>query len=486
MFLRPTQSPVFSLLMAAGVLATTPRARAQPTDVPPPAAEPATPPAVTGPAPAPVAPQPAAPYVAPAPVAPGPVVPVAAAVTLPPPDVAPPPPGEDTPRNPRPNEAPSAKINPGAKFLFETPDGQNKLEFHAYVDADGRWFLTDKGGVNSFLMRRARPSLDGKLFRYFDFSLQPDFAGSKLQLLDAWADLHFISEIQLRAGKMKPPVGLERLQSSRDTFFPELGLPSQLAPNRDIGAELHGNLGNGVFEWAIGIFNGVTGGQVGETDTNDAKDYEGRVFFQPFIPTDIAPLKSLGFGVAGLAGYEQNAPSPYQTPEQTTFFSYSSSAVQLGKRTLVNPEAYYYVGPFGAQFEYVRAQEHWVTPTSAANIGLNSWMLSAGVALGGDETWRGVQVKHPVDFKQGYFGAFELGGRYSALRVGDLAFERGFAKRDTSAQLAKEWGVVASWHLATWNHIRLAYEHTAFRGGAPNGGNKKAESLIDTRVQVAF
>ncbi len=146
-------------------------------------------------------------------------------VTPPPVIAAPPladvaPPGENTARNPRPNEQPAAKFNQGAKFQIESPDGQYKLEFHAYVDADGRWFLTDKGGINTFLIRRARPSLDGKLFRYIDFTLQPDFAGSKLQLLDAYGDLHFWSEIQLRAGKMKPPVGLERLQSSRDTFFP--------------------------------------------------------------------------------------------------------------------------------------------------------------------------------------------------------------------------------------------------------------------------
>ncbi|HTQ03647.1 MAG TPA: porin [Polyangiaceae bacterium] len=466
------------MILASAALSMARAARAQTTPVPPPADAP-----TAAPAPAEVPPAPApAPSVAPPPPAPV----VLAPVEAPPTPVSPAPPGEDTPRNPRPNEQPTAKVNPGAKFLIETADGQNKLEFHAYIDADGRWFLTDKGGVNTFLIRRARPSLDGKLFKYLDFTLQPDFAGSKLQLLDAYGDLHFFSEVQLRLGKMKPPVGLERLQSSRDTFFPELGLPSQLAPNRDIGAELHGNIENGTFEWALGVFNGVTDGQVGEQDTNDAKDYEGRLFFQPFIPTDIAPLRGFGLGVAGLVGSEQNAPSPYQTPEQTSFFSYTSSAVQLGKRTLVNPEAYYYVGPFGAQFELVRANEHWVTPTSSATIGLTSWMLAAGVALGGDETWRGVQVKHPVDFGKGDFGALELGGRYSALRVGDLAFQRGFANRNSSAQLAKEWGIVASWHLATWNHIRLAYEHTSFRGGAPAGGDKKAESLIDTRFQVAF
>src|SRR5262249_17924024 len=154
-------------------------------------------------------------------------------VVAPPPE--PLPPGEGTPRNPRPNEQPPAKTNQGSKFQIESADGQHRLEFHAYIDVDGRWFLTDKSGVNTWLIRRPRPSLDGKLFRYLDFTLQPDFAGSKFQILDAYGNLHFWSELQLRAGKMKPPVGLERLQSSRDTFFPETSLASQLVPNRDVG-----------------------------------------------------------------------------------------------------------------------------------------------------------------------------------------------------------------------------------------------------------
>jgi phosphate-selective porin OprO/OprP len=337
------------------------------------------------------------------------------------------------------------------------------------------------------LIRRARPSLDARLFRYFDLTLQPEFAGSKFQILDAWGNLHFWHEFQLRAGKMKPPVGLERLQSSRDTFFPETSLPSQLVPNRDVGAQIHGNVGNGTFEWALGVFNGVPNGQVGEQDVNDSKDTEGRIFVQPFIPTGIPALRGLGLGVAGTVGNQQGAPVQYQTASQTTFFSYTSTSTALGKRTLVTPQAYYYAGPVGAMFELVRVNEHWVNPAGAhATIGTTAWQMTLAAAIGGEETWRGVQVARPLDPSKGHFGAFELGARYGDLRVGDLAFERGFANPNTSAQRATEWGVVGTWHMATWNHLRIAYEHTNFRRGAPHGGNRKAESLLDTRIQFAF
>ena len=485
MVVSPARSHVFSLVLASVLLAPL-TAQAQTPD-PAPAAE-TTPP----PPPAP------APGTEPVPLrntAPNDLAPPASSVpTIPPPaptPVVPPvpsePPGEGTSRNPRPNELPSRKFKESSKFVIASADDRHRLEFHALLDGDGRWFLTDKGGVSTFLVRRARPSIDARVFKYLELTLQPEFAGSKFQILDAYGNLRFLGEVQFRAGKMKPPVGLERLQSSRDTFFPETSLASQLVPNRDLGAQLHGNVGNGTFEWAVGLFNGVPNGQVGELDNNDSKDVEGRLFFQPFIPSNIPALRGLGFGIAGTLGNEQGAAVAYQTAGQTQFFTYASTATALGKRTLLTPQAYYYAGPFGAMFEYVRVDEHWVNPLGArATVGTTAWQLTLGAAIGGEETFRGVQVKHPIDPGNGDFGAFELGARYSDLRVGDLAFERGFANRNTSAQRATEWGVVGTWHLATWNHLRIAYDNTSFRGGAAHGGNKKTESLIDTRLQIAF
>jgi phosphate-selective porin OprO and OprP len=486
MVVSPTRSHGFSVLFASALLSYALEAQAQtPSGTPPPdaAVTPAPPPADQ-----PVPPRSTAPNdLAPPPSLVPTIPPPSSSPTAAPPAEPPTPPGEGTERNPRPNELPSRKFNEASKFVIASADDQNRLEFHALIDADGRWFLTDKAGVNTFLIRRARPSIDARVFKYLELTLQPEFAGSKFQILDAYANLRFLGEVQLRAGKMKPPVGLERLQSSRDTFFPETSLPSQLVPNRDVGAQLHGNAGNGTFEWALGLFNGVPNGQVGDQDNNDSKDVEGRLFFQPFIPTDIAVLRGLGFGVAGTIGNEQGAAVAYQTAAQTPFFTYASSATALGKRTLVTPQAYYYAGPVGAMFEFVRVDEHWVNPQGAqADVGTTAWQLTLGAALGGEETFRGVQVKHPIDPAKGDFGAFEVGARYGDLRVGDMAFERGFANKNSSAQRATEWGLVGTWHLATWNHLRIAYDHTAFRGGAPHGGDKKPESLIDTRLQIAF
>jgi phosphate-selective porin OprO/OprP len=138
-------------------------------------------------------------------------------------------------------------------------------------------------------------------------------------------------------------------------------------------------------------------------------------------------------------------------------------------------------------FELVRVRDHYATPTGATGtVGTTAWALSAAFVLGGKETWKGVKVDAPLDPEKGGFGAFELGARYGALRVGDVAFERGFASRSSSAQLATQWGVVGSWHFADGNHVRVSYERTNYRGGAAGGEDKKPELLLLTRLQTAF
>jgi phosphate-selective porin OprO/OprP len=134
----------------------------------------------------------------------------------------------------------------------------------------------------------------------------------------------------------------------------------------------------------------------------------------------------------------------------------------------------------------VRVHETFATPTTNGHVGTTAWALQGSVAIGGKQSFKGIKVKNPLDPANGHFGAFEVGARYGDLRVGDAAFNDGFAKRASAAQRASQAGVVGTWHLADGNHLRVSYERTHFRGGAPNGGNKDAESLLIARLQASF
>jgi hypothetical protein len=63
-------------------------------------------------------------------------------------------------------------------------------------------------------------------------------------------------------------VGLERLQSGSELLFVERGLPTNLVPNRDVGAQLFGDLFDGTISYALGAFNGVPDLGNGDLDNN--------------------------------------------------------------------------------------------------------------------------------------------------------------------------------------------------------------------------
>jgi phosphate-selective porin OprO/OprP len=353
------------------------------------------------------------------------------------------------------------------------------------LHADLRTFFADSG-VTTFAIRRARPILEGHVYRYYEFRLQTDLAGSRLQLLDAYSNLHFIDEVQLLVGKAKGPVVLERLQSPQGMTFVERSFSSQLGPNRDIGAKLHGKLAAGAIEWAVGVYNGVPNGQSGDVDSNDAKDVAGRLFLLPHKAFDVTFLE-IGLGAAGAIGDQQAALPTYVTSGQQPFFSYGSAATAFGRRTILTPQGYVYVGPFGLMSELVRVRDHIVSTTGATGtVGTRAFQVAGTVVIGGKPSYQGVKVDRPLDPHAGGFGALELSARYHSLRVGDLAYRRGFANRATAAALARAFTVGGTFHFVNGQRALVNYERTSFRGGAPNGTHRKPESVLLTRLQASF
>ena len=165
-------------------------------------------------------------------------------------------------------------------IVIKSADGAYQIKMRALLDVDGRFWdgQETRPVTDTFELRRARPILEGTVSRFFDFRLAPDFGEGKTTLFDAYIDWRFAPWIRLRAGKFKPPVGLERLQSASDTSFVERALPTNLVPNRDVGLQLGGDILEGVVSYAAGVFNGVPDGASADLDTNDNKETEARVF----------------------------------------------------------------------------------------------------------------------------------------------------------------------------------------------------------------
>lgn len=138
-------------------------------------------------------------------------------------------------------------------------------------------------GLDGFLVRRMRLALSGEILKNVRFKLQVDAMKSPI-LLDANVELFLHEAATLRFGQFKIPFGIEMLTSSGDLDTINRSQPvNNLAPGldigasgRDIGAVIFGR--TSILEYTVGVFNGAG---INKADTNDEKDWAGRLAVHP-------------------------------------------------------------------------------------------------------------------------------------------------------------------------------------------------------------
>jgi phosphate-selective porin OprO/OprP len=385
-------------------------------------------------------------------------------------------------------------------FSLASADGQFQLRIRGYAQSDSRSFPgegADLPSASTFILRRVRPTVEGTLFKLVDFRIMPDFGGGTTVLQDAYIDLKLSTAFKVRAGKFKSPIGLERLVSGTEMPFIERGLPTSIAPNRDVGIMAFGDVLANRLSWAAGVSNGVADGASSDTDVREGKDVVARIFTHPFRSKSHDRLQNFGLGLAGTFGTERGlVVSPglptYRTPGQVPFARYRLDVASLANSTLadgdrwrLSPQGYYYTGPFGVLGEYIVSSQQVRRGTSAARLETNAWQLALTYVLTGeDSTYRGVAPRAVFDPSKGTWGAFELTGRVHGLSLDDGAFPA-YANPSVSARDARAWGIGTNWYLNRALKITLDYDETHFDGGSPDG-DRKPEHAVLTRFQVAY
>jgi phosphate-selective porin OprO/OprP len=398
-------------------------------------------------------------------------------------------------------------VTAGADGLtFRSADTNFVLKLHGYVQADARFYPDDANATapnDTFLLRRIRTIFEGTVFQDFDYRMMLDFgAGSSLStanntlVQDAYINYHPFAWLQAQVGKYKAPVSLDRLQPDAYLTFVERSYTSQLAPNRDAGVELKGDLFDGRVNYAAGIFNGVGDNDSGEIEiADDEKDFMGRVFTAPFKASKIEPLRKIGFGLAGTIGNHEGPLKGFVSPGQQTMFSYNPanvgtntvSVVADGEQWRLAPQGYYYIGPFGVWGEYIISNVNLRknNPTEFATFRNTAWSLQASYFLTGEEnTFEPVKPKRRFSLSEGGFGAVQLVARLQQMDLDKGIFPL-YANPATSASGATSWGVGVNWLLNPNVKLSLNYEDTNFKGGT-SPLLAHGEKVILTRAQLAF
>ena len=219
-------------------------------------------------------------------------------------------------------------------FSLQSANGDYRLIFGLVSQADAR-FSVDKPNpiVNTLTLRKIRPTFSGRVGRYFDYKVMPDFGGGTTIIQDAYFDIRFSPKFRIRTGKDKTPIGYELLIGDTFLFFPERSLASSLVPNRDIGLQAQGDLFRNKVFYAGGIFNGIPDGSSlsSELDTNDSKDLAGRFVVQPFrsAQTPSSILNGLGFQIGGSNGRQMEACPRLKHPLDKHFFRMSAALLPM-------------------------------------------------------------------------------------------------------------------------------------------------------------
>lgn len=390
------------------------------------------------------------------------------------------------------NPAPSSTVQAGASgFTFQSADGNFMLRVRGLLQVDGRLFDSDSSqpGDDEWLLRRVRPTVEGTFGERIGFRLMPDFGGGKAEVPDAYVDVKLAAGGPvLRAGKFKPPVGLERLRSANNLQMIERSIVTELVPRRDIGVQVSG--GGNRLNWAAGTFNGVVDGTSLDEDLDGKQDVAVRIFSLPFVDDSGGPT-GLGIGLAAthgsMGGTTTNTLLPgYRTAGQKVMFSYRTGpqgTFASGERTRLSPQLYYYRGPFGLMGEAVRVSQGVRRSGPGfdreATLDHDAWELTGNWFLTGERAG----FRDPTET-----GAIELVARVSAFSADEDSFAgdvESFVDPATAVRRADTRAVAVNWFPYTGIKASLSYQQTKFAAGAA-AGDRPDERVLLARLQLYF
>ena len=184
------------------------------------------------------------------------------------------------------------------------------LKVSGYIQAP---YTMDKDKANNFQVRRARGKFSGNANENIKYALLFDFIDDSKgsNLADAYIDVSYLPQANVRIGQFKTPFSMEYLTSSTQWDTIELAqVVSKLASKRDIGIQIGGEI-SPLLEYAVGVFNG-TGSNAAEE--NKRKDIVARGV--------VKPVKGLLLGVShyeGWSGKEDENKTKRRTDAQLGF-----------------------------------------------------------------------------------------------------------------------------------------------------------------------
>jgi phosphate-selective porin OprO/OprP len=396
------------------------------------------------------------------------------------------------PAKPAPDSV-TVKVN-NKGFSATTEDKSFSFLIKTRLQTDFLFFPDSTDGVNQFYIRRALISFRGNAGPT-SWVFTPSFAGSPV-LEDGWFDYAVSDAIKFEVGKYVGFEGLENTQSSGKLLFAERGLQNNLVASRDIGVKLFGSLGEKVFGYGVSVSNGTLDGLAMNNNAELSSDklYSAIVTVSPFVNDKESPFANMMLGLAGSFGQENSSIDgstdrtlKFKSGGRNSLVTIQNGVVLKGDRYRWNPQFYWYYKSFGLLSEYVSSTYNMSRDGVSREITNTGWTVQASYVLTGEKaSFSGVKPAHPFSFKEGGWGAFEVGLRLNAFE-GDRDLFAGSSSQmlasSSSTQKAVGKGLSLKWYLTENLLWEANFEYTDFSG---LGARRDDEAAILSRFQIDF
>jgi phosphate-selective porin OprO/OprP len=322
-------------------------------------------------------------------------------------------------------------------FYIESADKQHKIKFDGRLHLDFKTYLGDHPDHSSFFVRRARLCTSGTLYKSYDFRVEAEFGKGDSRLNDGFLNIQYWPQAQLKLGQFKVPFSMEELTSNNWIDFIERSLANRLAPSRDIGVMIHGNLYDQLFSYQLGVFNGYKLNQTNDPDAG--KDVAFRLAVAPFIRAGhkaIAGIRlggSLTHGSVNLTKSQFWNSGSFKTAAGTTYLSFANSVVHDGDRNRGGFELYWDWGSTAFKGEYVVLKLDELENGGQKNdfdikggyLSISHYLTGEKFKYNNGKPGRTIPLKKFELGKPGW-GAFQIGARFEFLEADQGLFDQGY------------------------------------------------------------
>lgn len=366
-------------------------------------------------------------------------------------------------------------------FSLQSVDEQFALRVRTLTQVDGKVFSpTDQEPARSGLyIPRFRIYFEGKLTDLFEYelSLQRSVEGA-FDVLDANVNFVRSEQFQVRVGRALVPYSYAWYDHLEQYYItPERGLFAlNFGLARQAGVFAHGHVLDKKLQYAIG---GTFGQLSGLADTNTTRDAIGYVNARPYLHTE-SWLRFFNVGgslAIGQQAYE-SALLPLRTSIQTSendeaaqaassiFLEYENGVVARGERLQGAIHTALYSGPVSIEAEVYAGRFGAAANTHSSTIGLPVYGYDVTVAsfLTGEnvEDRSTVAPLRPMTRDGASWGALELFGRYSSLKIGNQVFSAGLANPNDWTNSAGITDIGANWYLSRFVRLTMDWQHAMY------------------------